>query len=491
MNTIDQLLELAGKENSSSGQKVRILRNKAHLFVQQGHQLQDLLNAVDPSTNTLACISILSGFINSKAFSNGNLKEVFINGVEGFVQNCNLKDLRHMYKEFNEIFRGYKSKIMDRPKRGLRTLLCAYQKLRESQQTENNQQQGNLLTLIHVDLFQLSLMSKFYNVAIEAVSEDALDMDPAQTGITPTDFQLYCYYGGRICIGLKMYGRALELFRFALEAPTHVLNSITVDVYKKYVLIHLMHIGTRFYMPKYASTSLQRYLRNSPAVKPYNDLMEAFVSENITKIESIISFEEQALVMDGNLGLVKLLPDVLLNHKIKKLTDTYLTLSLDEIAKQVGLPSPAEAESRLRSLIEKGDIQARIDSFQGMVLFIDQQLATVKHQNGAVSNGPQTSHASNGAIPGKTSKEEQSIFTKENMLRDLKAQLLQYKDLATQLGVLQQNVLTDKAYQGKVMQRQRQQQKSQEGGEDDDGMDPAIMRMAPDVPGASESFPSF
>ncbi len=54
-----------------------------------------------------------------------------------------------------------------------------------------------------------------------------------------------------------------------------------------------------------------------------------------------------AEMQDGNTGLVKLALNARTMRAIQKLTQTYLTLSLADIAAQVGLGSAAEAEQHI------------------------------------------------------------------------------------------------------------------------------------------------
>lgn len=56
---------------------------------------------------------------------------------------------------------------------------------------------------------------------------------------------------------------------------------------------------------------------------------------------------ELAAMQDGNAGLVKLALSARTMRAIQKLTQTYLTLSLADIAAQVGLGSAAEAEQHI------------------------------------------------------------------------------------------------------------------------------------------------
>lgn len=51
-----------------------------------------------------------------------------------------------------------------------------------------------------------------------------------------------------------------------------------------------------------------------------------------------------ALLQDGNMGLVNLVLASRTKRAIQKLTQTFLTLSLADIAQQVGLSNAAEAD---------------------------------------------------------------------------------------------------------------------------------------------------
>ena len=48
-----------------------------------------------------------------------------------------------------------------------------------------------------------------------------------------------------------------------------------------------------------------------------------------------------------------------------RLTKTFLTLSLEDVASKVGLASPKEAERQLVTMIEEGSIFARISQKDG------------------------------------------------------------------------------------------------------------------------------
>ncbi|XP_071706216.1 COP9 signalosome complex subunit 3-like [Rutidosis leptorrhynchoides] len=60
-------------------------------------------------------------------------------------------------------------------------------------------------------------------------------------------------------------------------------------------------------------------------------------------------------------------------HKrnIQRLTQTYLTLSLQDIANTAQINTPKEAEMRVLEMIEDGEIFATINQKDGMVRFLE------------------------------------------------------------------------------------------------------------------------
>jgi len=76
-------------------------------------------------------------------------------------------------------------------------------------------------------------------------------------------------------------------------------------------------------------------------------------------------------VSDTNLGLVKQCVESLYKRNIQRLTQTYLTLSLEDIATSASLPSARDAELRILRMIGCGEIHATINQKDGMVRFLE------------------------------------------------------------------------------------------------------------------------
>jgi COP9 signalosome complex subunit 3 len=73
-----------------------------------------------------------------------------------------------------------------------------------------------------------------------------------------------------------------------------------------------------------------------------------------------------------------------MRRSIRRLTETYLTLSFNQISELVGLGSTAAAERQTRDMIVSGSIHASIDQQKGMVRFLDNPERYDTHETAAM-----------------------------------------------------------------------------------------------------------
>ena len=64
--------------------------------------------------------------------------------------------------------------------------------------------------------------------------------------------------------------------------------------------------------------------------------------------------EQDVLTQDHNLGLARQVRSALVRHNVRKLTSTYITLSLTDIAATAGLADVDATEALLRTMISSG-----------------------------------------------------------------------------------------------------------------------------------------
>lgn len=324
------------------------------------NQLHQALAAVQPTTQSLGYLYIL----NARACQNlqGPAKQEVLNLARGFFADCDASQIRMAPDKVASLCHQLADLAITRnnPRAAIPTLLDAIAKTAPS---------PNHVSPMHAELCKCCLLSRCYNAAIPVLSEPITEVDPATTAITPQDLLLYCYYGGMVHIGRKEYAQALQLFLNALTAPTMVVSAITMAIFKKFMLVSLIHQGQPGSLPRYASSSLTRAIKHEATF--YIKFGDAYNNKPAQDLETMLTQQRDALTQAGDWGLAKLALETKTMRTIQKLTQTFLTLSLADIAQQAGLANAAEAESMILKMIANGDIHARIDESASMVRFLE------------------------------------------------------------------------------------------------------------------------
>ncbi|KAH6758577.1 Proteasome component domain protein [Perilla frutescens var. hirtella] len=358
MNSVESLVAQIQGLSGNIGELTQLrnyLKQSDDLLRTESTRLAPLLTELDPSIHSLGYLYILEA-CTSTPISKDQSNELVLS-VARFINVCSTEQIRLAPDRFVSICRRLKEQVMllEDPMRGVAPLLTAIRKLQLS--TEQ-------LTTLHPDFLLLCLLSKCYKPGLSVLEDDVFEVEQ------PRDLFLYCYYGGMICIGQKQFRKALELLHNVVTAPMPIISAIAVEAYKKYILVSLIHLGqfaTSF--PKYTSSAAQRNLKNfSP---PYLELVNSYSTGRVSELENCVLANRDKFESDKNLGLVKQVVSSMYKRNIQRLTQTYLTLSLQDIANTVQLNSPKEAEMHVLQMIQEGDIYATINQKDGMVRFLE------------------------------------------------------------------------------------------------------------------------
>ncbi|CAM6121819.1 unnamed protein product [Calypogeia fissa] len=337
-----------------------LLKQSDNVFSAHAPRLPYALAALDPAKHSLGYLYLLEA--HSAGLLAPDQARSFVGLASNFLRVCSADQIRLAIEKFIVICRRLKDQAIQivQPTSAILPLLAAIRKLQPS--TE-------YLTPLHADYLLLCLLAKTYKAGLLILEEDIFEIDQKRTGLTPRDFLLYCYYGGMVCIGLKRFGKALELLQQAITAPATVLNAITIASYKKFVLVCLIHNGQVPPFPKYTPSVVQRNMKS--CAQDYFDLANLYTSRNILDVRRCINAHEDVFKNDNNLGLAKQVISSLYKRNIQRLTQTYLTLSLQDIAETVQLNGPKEAELHILQMIQEGEIFATINQKDGMVSFLE------------------------------------------------------------------------------------------------------------------------
>jgi len=329
-----------------------LLKQNEEALREQGSRLSSLLTQLDPAKHSLGYLYVL------EAYSSSSIPREQVEGfmliASKFINSCSTEQIRIAPEKFTVLCRRLKEQAIQLqvPIQAIIPLRTAVRKLQPSPEH---------LTPLHPDLLLVCLLAKCYKAALSILEEDIFEID------IPKDFLLYCYYGGMIFIGLKRFNKALEFFQHAITAPATTLTAITVEAYKKFVLVSLIQTGQVPAFPKYTPAVVQRNLKS--CTQPYIDLANNYSSGKISVLESCVNTNTEKFNNDSNLGLVKQVLSSLYKRNIQRLTQTYLTLSLQDIASTVQLETAKQAELHVLQMIQDGEIFATINQKDGMVSF--------------------------------------------------------------------------------------------------------------------------
>ena len=253
----------------------------------------------------------------------------------------------------------------NKAKRGLPIIQIAIKKLQLD--LNNGNTRVNYLTLVHADLLQLSLAGKNFSPALDMLSHEILDIcKPSNSSFDSKYLLSFFYYAGCVYAAMKQFETALFYLEQSLTTPASVISQIMVESYKKFILISLISKGKLPMLPKYTSRIVLNQIK--PICSIYHELASAFICYDQEKFNSLCQKYQDLFQQDRNMGLIKQLQQSFYKKNIQKLTKTYITLSLADMASKVKLPSAKEAENIMLNMIKDGEIFATINQKDGNYL---------------------------------------------------------------------------------------------------------------------------
>ncbi|BFF97415.1 COP9 signalosome complex subunit 3 [Drosophila madeirensis] len=337
--------------------------------------LDNVLETLDVQQHTLGVLYVLLAKLHSAATANPEPVQI-IQLMRDFVQRNNVEQLRFAICAFYETCHLFTDYLVQKNLSilGIKIMARAVDQIR---------QMDTQLTPIHADLCLLSLKAKNFNLVLAYLDTDITDISTAaaecktqqQQQSQHTDanndakyFLLFYYYGGMIYTAVKNYDRALYFFEVCITTPAMAMSHIMLEAYKKFLMVSLIVEGNIAFIPKNTQV-IGRFMK--PMASHYHDLVNVYANSSSEELRILILKYSEAFTRDSNMGLAKQVATSLYKRNIKRLTKTFLTLSLSDVASRVQLSGAAEAERYILNMIKSGEIYASINQKDGMVLFKD------------------------------------------------------------------------------------------------------------------------
>ncbi|XP_071815337.1 COP9 signalosome complex subunit 3-like [Apostichopus japonicus] len=323
--------------------------------------LHSVLATLDPQLHALGVLAVLNTKYSAPASAGLDFETLF-SQTQLFFTTCNGEQVRFATDSYAYLAHAFTQALVEKKEaiRGISTLLTALAKIQLHQ---------GQLTSIHADICQLCLLSKNMKPALSLLDTDITEISQESGHFDSTNFLCYYYYGGMIYAAQKNWNRSAYFFEVAITTPSMAVSHIVLESYKKFILVSLILHGKLPVFPKYTSPVVSRFIK--PLSQGYHELGSACLTNNPADIRVVLDKHAEQFSNDKNMGLAKQVLASMYRKNIQRLTKTFLTLSLADIARRVHLNSPEEAEQYVQNMIEDGEIYASISKKDGMVSFHD------------------------------------------------------------------------------------------------------------------------
>ncbi|KAM5437626.1 hypothetical protein MferCBS31731_005385 [Microsporum ferrugineum] len=179
--------------------------------------------------------------------------------------------------------------------------------------------------------------------------------------LTHQTYLEYYLYGAMIYTARKEWDNALRFLHIVMAAPAiNSVSKIMVEAYKKWILVRLLAKGQILAMPQGVPQFAIRIYK--ALAKPYEALADIFLDGTLQRLEAEISVGTEVWDKDNNFGLVHQLPAAYRRFSILRLEKVFAAISIPDITGRVSYEcgSAAELEKYVASLIEKGQLDARL-----------------------------------------------------------------------------------------------------------------------------------
>ncbi|XP_061088860.1 COP9 signalosome complex subunit 3 isoform X2 [Conger conger] len=340
-------------------QLCELINKSGELLAKNLSHLDTVLGALDIQQHSLGVLAVL--FVKLSMPNIPDFETLF-SQVQLFISTSNGEQIRHATDTFAGLCHQLTNALVERkqPLRGIAVIKQAIEKI---------QMNSNQLTSMHADLCQLCLLAKCLKPALPFLELDMTDICKENGSYEAKHFMCYYYYGGMIYTGLRDLERALYFYEQAISTPAMAVSHIMLEAYKKRILVSLVLQGKVPALPKYTSQVVCRFVK--PLSNAYHELAQAYATNDPAVLRGLVNKHSDLFTRDNNMGLVKQCLASLYKKNIQRLTKTFLTLSLQDMASRVQLSGPQEAEKYILHMIENAEIYASINQKDGMVCFHD------------------------------------------------------------------------------------------------------------------------
>ncbi|KAF1949316.1 hypothetical protein CC80DRAFT_429572 [Byssothecium circinans] len=358
-------------------------------FLKGADTPQDILNVLDPTTNSIAYAVTLrlriQNAIDRKATAPLQPGNSLWNSLVLFLESFDPVQMRYAGIEYKRLV-----EYVEQIARGVGSPALAIAPIRSAMLRLDPT--TGCFTCTHLSFVRLCLETRSYTAAvpildnyihslpsaIQPLLRDGTEYsvpcaDSTTSGefihtrsghsekITLADVQEYYLLGAMAYMGARQFKHAHQLLEHALVVPTaNVANGLMLEAYKKWLVLGcLVNNKSAKQTPRTANSNAMKQVRN--AAKAYEALVDAFSQfGNLLKLKAQVAAGHDMWAEDGNAGLV----DELVQHQsrsfVSRLSRTFSAIPVSNIATSVG-GNVDDTTAFVETLIRDGFLNARLE----------------------------------------------------------------------------------------------------------------------------------
>jgi COP9 signalosome complex subunit 3 len=169
----------------------------------------------------------------------------------------------------------------------------------------------------------------------------------------------YYLLGAHIYLGLRNYSRARLFLEYILLSPSSnsMCSALQAEAYKKWTLLGLLAQGRSYPIPRTHNAAVLKSCKS--VSKAYEALADNFEKRQYRKFSAEVEVGQGVWVEDGNTRLVKEVGDALLRWRVLDMQKTFSTLPISRVAAHLNATINGTLDL-LTDMLELGHLDAHI-----------------------------------------------------------------------------------------------------------------------------------
>ena len=225
------------------------------------------------------------------------------------------------------------------------------------------------------------LAARAYDAARPVAAAPIYDADHArETNLTPAEAQQHFVSAGAVFAHLREWARAAEAFRLCMLVPAEALSVLALEAHRRWLLASVVATGIVPQLPRAVSGAVARGVEKNSGTLVFLKLAKACCSTGALDQVAVARAELDG-VSQGLWGakvpgvdsmLVEELHVSVIRRRVLRLSKTYTTASIAEVAAAIGTGTAAAAAADLvDKLVAEGHmVGVRVDRAAGMLTFV-------------------------------------------------------------------------------------------------------------------------